>query len=117
MSQLQYLTTYPMSHENTVTKVTQELVSRGWLVNESFDLQIAKAAHTGFTCTYHGESKCDCQIAVLLVYGKPESPITLVIHSQDGKTHLSIVGPKCCEDENILANEIIEIFTIPENRR
>jgi hypothetical protein len=59
----------------------------------TFDLQVARSAHPECPCPHHGTNKCNCQLVVLLVYGKSEDPATLVIHGQDGKTWISLATP------------------------
>lgn len=56
----------------------------------SFDLRVARAAHTDCACPHHGTAACDCQMVVLLVYGRDGGPATLVLHGRDGRTHLSM---------------------------
>jgi len=116
MSHLKYLMTFNTDHKTVVNKVIQRLDTKGLLIKESFDLQIAKASYTEYACPHHGNTQCDCQDVVLLVYGKPSSPITLVIHSLDGRTHVSIVAPHAGEVGNILVGEIIETITVPINQ-
>lgn len=113
MSHLKYLLTFNTDHKTAVNEVIQRLDTRGLVVKESFDLQIAKATHTGYDCPHHGSTDCDCQILVMLVYGKSSSPITLVIHSMDSRTHISIVAPNAGEVGNILTEEIIETVMVP----
>ena len=60
-------------------------------VMRSFDLMAARAAHIGCTCPYHGTDQCDCQMVMLLIYGKDTTPVTLVIHGHDGQTQIAIV--------------------------
>ena len=60
-------------------------------VMRSFDLKVARAAHVGCTCPHHGTQQCDCQMVVLLVYGKDSYPATLVVHGHDGQTHIALV--------------------------
>ncbi|GAB4495973.1 MAG: hypothetical protein Fur0016_33310 [Anaerolineales bacterium] len=57
---------------------------------QTFDLQSARHASGDCPCPHHGTAKCDCQMVVLLVYGKTGEPITLILHGNDGQTWLSI---------------------------
>jgi hypothetical protein len=59
----------------------------------TFDLQLARSAHTDCSCPHHGTEQCSCQLVILLIYGKEEQPATLVIHGQDGKTWISFATP------------------------
>jgi hypothetical protein len=57
---------------------------------QTFDLNIARSALHDCSCPNHGTEECDCQMVVLLVYGKATEPETLILHGNDGRTWLSI---------------------------
>jgi hypothetical protein len=73
--------------------VREQLTQAGLRVVPTFDLQIARLAHPDCTCPHHGTESCSCQLVILLVYGEQESPVTLVIHGQDGKSWISFATP------------------------
>ena len=73
--------------------VNQQLITAGFRVVQSFDLQVARLAHPDCPCPHHGTNDCNCQMVVLLVYGKQDNPATLVIHGQDGRSWVSLAGP------------------------
>lgn len=73
--------------------VSEELTRAGFRVARTFDLHVARLAHPDCPCPHHGTDQCNCQMLVLLVYGKQEDPATLVIHGQDGQTWLSLATP------------------------
>ena len=73
--------------------VNGQLTSAGLRVVQTFDLQIARLAHTDCPCPHHGTDDCNCQMVVLLVYRKQDDPVTLIIHGQDGRTWVSLGGP------------------------
>ena len=73
--------------------VSQQLTSASFRVVQTFDLQIARLAHPDCPCPHHGTNDCNCQMVVLLVYGKQDNPATLVIHGQDGRSWVSLAGP------------------------
>ncbi len=75
------------------TWVNGKLVGAGLRVVQTFDLQVARLAHLDCPCPHHGTDDCNCQMIVVLVYGKQVDPVTLVIHGQDGRTWLSLVNP------------------------
>lgn len=79
--------------EQVQASVNDKLTSAGFHVVETFDLQVARLAHPDCPCPHHGTDDCDCQMVVLLVYGKQDDPATLVIHGKDGKTWLSLATP------------------------
>ncbi|MBE0409997.1 MAG: hypothetical protein IBX69_09730 [Anaerolineales bacterium] len=68
------------------------LGSAGLQVRRSFDFQTAREAHTDCPCPHHATNQCSCQLIVLLVYGPGSSPATLVVHSYDNRTRVSLVS-------------------------
>lgn len=106
MSQITSLNTFIANHEAVITWIKQQLSKLALVVKPSFDLQEAKSAHTDCTCPHHGTSQCDCQIVVLLVYGEDEGPISLVVHSQDGYTYLSMMAVPDVSGDDTLAGKI-----------
>ena len=77
--------------QTAIDQFIQRLGQAGFQVLPSFDLKVARAAHVGCACPYHGTDQCDCQMVVLLVYGQDETPVTLVIHGHDGQTEIALV--------------------------
>jgi hypothetical protein len=71
---------------------------------QTFDLHAARAGLHDCSCPNHGTEDCDCQMVVLLVYGKAEAPATLLLHGNDGQTWLSIADePRQRADLKLLA--------------
>lgn len=58
---------------------------------QTFDLHTARAGLRDYPCPNHGTNECDCQMVILLVYGKSEGPVTLILHGNDGQTRLSLI--------------------------
>ena len=106
MSQIINLNTFATSHEAAISWISQQLISLGLIVKPSFDLKTAKSAHIDCTCPHHGTVQCDCQIVVLLVYGENEGPITLVVHSQEGRSYLSMTGTSGDGRDDALTDKI-----------
>ncbi len=73
--------------------VNQQLTDAGFRVVQTFDLHVARLAHSDCPCPHHGTDDCNCQMVVLLVYQKKGDPVTLVIHGQDDRTWLSLANP------------------------
>ena len=71
----------------------QRLTDAGFRVVQTFDLHVARQAHSDCPCPHHGTDDCNCQMVVLLIYQKKGDPVTLVIHGQDGRTWLSVANP------------------------
>ncbi len=59
---------------------------------QTFDLHAARLAMHDCSCPNHGTEKCDCQMVVLLVYGKVAEPATLILHGNDGQVWISIAN-------------------------
>jgi len=76
-----------------LTLVNEELTGAGFRTVQTFNLHTARLAHLECQCPHHGTSDCSCQMVILLVYGKQEDPATLIIHSQDEKTGVSLSSP------------------------
>lgn len=73
-------------------KWTKEQLSQAGLHPfQTFDLYTARAGLLECHCPNHGTNECDCQMVVLLVYGKGEEPETLILHGNNGQTWLSLV--------------------------
>lgn len=77
--------------ETVITEIKKGLSGRGYAVMRSFDLKSACASYPDLICPHHGESPCDCQLVVLLVYEDETNPVSLIIHSHRGQTEVSIV--------------------------
>jgi hypothetical protein len=59
---------------------------------QTFDLHAARSGTHDCPCPHHGTEECDCQMVVLLVYGRVTEPVTLILHGNDGQTWVSIVN-------------------------
>ena len=59
---------------------------------QTFDLHTARLAMHDCSCPNHGTEECDCQMVVLLVYGKAAEPATLILHGNNGQTWVSIAN-------------------------
>ena len=59
---------------------------------QTFDLHTARSGLHDCPCPNHGTEECDCQMVVLLVYGKAADPVTLILHGNDGQTWVSIAN-------------------------
>jgi len=68
----------------------EQLLHAGLRTVQTFDLHTARAGLRDCPCPNHGTDECDCQMVVVLVYGKAEEPVTLILHGNDGQTWLSV---------------------------
>ena len=112
MSQRTYLLTLNLDSKNAVNWMIDRLASDGMQVIRSFDLQTARAAHVDCTCPHHGKKECDCQMVVLLIYDHQGTPLTLVAHSKDNKTHFALVNPPERVQELILKTKILQAIIL-----
>jgi len=78
--------------DEAIAWVIRQCNDAGLQALRTFDLQVARLAHTECPCPHHGTDRCDCQMVVLLVYGDQFQPISLVAHSHDGKTWFSLIN-------------------------
>jgi hypothetical protein len=74
-----------------ITWAVSRVKRAGLQVLRTFDLQDARHTHTECPCPQHGTEHCDCQMVVLLVFADDRQPVSLMAHSQDGKTWFSMV--------------------------
>jgi hypothetical protein len=100
------------SCDKTLQWATEQLSQAGLRAVQTFDLHTARHALHDCPCPNHGTNECDCQMVVVLVYGKAEdvstplntSPVTLILHGNDGQTWLSIAeGPGHRSDSELSA--------------
>lgn len=92
MNMLSPFLTLNCSCDDALQWSSQNLTRNGLRVMQTFDLHTARHALEDCPCPNHGTSECDCQMLVLLVYGKASEPATLILHGNDGKTWFSIVN-------------------------
>lgn len=93
MSTLMPFLILDQTSDQVLTWVKQQLTGADFRVVRTFDLQVARMAHPDCPCPHHGTDDCNCQMVVLLVYGKQDEPSTLVIHGQDRRSWVSLVAP------------------------
>ena len=77
--------------DETSQWLSRILAQNGLRLMQTFDLHNARHEMDDCPCPYHGTSKCDCQMIVLLVYSEAAKPTTLILHGNDGQTWLSFV--------------------------
>jgi len=110
MSNLTSLLTLHQPAEMTVAWAMQRLLTRGFQVERTFDLQAARMSQVDCPCPYHGTSDCTCQMIVLLVHGQRTQPITLVVHGHDGQTCLSMVDVENNEIDEDISRTLIPVM-------
>ena len=76
--------------DETLQWTKMQLSQANLRVVQTFDLHAARSGWHDCSCPNHGTEECDCQMVVLLVYGKDTEPETLILHGNDGQTRFSI---------------------------
>ena len=111
----------------------KQLLLAGLRPIQTFDLHMARLAMHDCPCPNHGTDECDCQMVVLLVYGKVAdvstglntsvstlptvvntSPATLILHGNDGQTWASIANDPQQRTDAKLINSIRQALEIKE---
>ena len=90
----------------------QQLSQASLRVVQTFDLHTARLALHDCPCPNHGTDECDCQMVVLLVYGKAAEPVTLILHGNGGQTWLSIADNPQQRADAKLINSIRQALEI-----
>ena len=88
----------------------ERLLQAGLRVVQTFDLHAARVGSHDCPCPNHGTYECDCQMVVMLVYGKAEEPVTLILHGNDGQTWLSIADSPRQKPDTKLTAEIKQVL-------
>lgn len=91
------------------------LAQAGLQVSRSFDLRAALAADTPCTCPHHA-GNCDCDMVVLLVYGTEQHPATIVAHSHNGRTWLTLADGPEDRPSPVLSSQIKAALATPDMR-
>ena len=112
MSRGTYLLTLNLDSKKAVERMTDRLSADGLQVIRSFDLRTARAAHVDCPCPHHGNTECDCQMVVLLVYDDLGIPLTLIAHGKDSKTHFALVHPPEQGQERILKSIVLQAMAL-----
>lgn len=105
------LLTLKMDSETATRDLTDTLEGVGLQIVPSFDLQTARATQAHCTCPYHGTEQCSCQMLVLLIYPQVGEYVTLVIHSHNEQTHISLVDHPQQRPNQELVNLISEALS------
>lgn len=83
----------------------KKLEQSGLRALQTFDLHTARHTQQDCPCPNHGTADCDCQMVVLMVYGKIAEPVTLILHGSDGQTRFSIANdPNQTVDRRLIAS-------------
>jgi len=102
------------SSDEALQWTKQQLLQAGLRPIQTFDLHTARLALHDCPCPNHGAEECDCQMVVLLVYGKVAEPATLILHGNDGQTWVSIANDPQQRTDAKLINSIRQALEIKE---
>jgi hypothetical protein len=91
------------------------LIQGGLQVLQTFDFEGTRGVDNSCTCSHHGTDRCDCQVVVLLVYGKGSQPISLMVHGHDGKSWVSLIED-FQSNNPVLEAKIRKLLTLSYNR-
>jgi hypothetical protein len=94
------------SFDETLQWTKDQLLLSGLRPVQTFDLHAARAGMHDCPCPNHGTNECDCQMVIVLVYGKTEQPVTLILHGNDGQTWLSVADSPHQRSDTKLSAEI-----------
>ncbi len=82
----------------------KQLLQAGLRPIQTFDLHAARVGLHDCPCPHHGTDDCDCQMVVLLVYGKAGEPLTLILHGHDEQIWFSIAdNPRQRADPKLMS--------------
>jgi hypothetical protein len=96
--------------------IKQRLAESNLRAVQTFDLHEARAGSTCCTCPYHGTQECDCQMVVLLVYGRSSQPATLILHGNDGQTWISFGDTLSTQSDTGLMQTIQHVLDAPNGK-
>jgi hypothetical protein len=99
--------------EEAVAWITRQMDDLGLHVMVTFDLRLARIAHSDCPCPHHGTDQCDCELSVMLVYKTGSKPVTLLLHGYDGKTWLSLVNSPQQPVDARLEGLIRKVLVVP----
>lgn len=94
----------PHPCEEAAAWVQQRLRQDGLRALQTFDLHEARLPLEDCPCPHHGTNDCDCQMVVVLVYGRAPEPATLFLHGYGGQTWISLADrPEQPADASLVA--------------
>ncbi len=77
----------PQNCDQVIDQVSQQLASAGFKTLPTFNLKTSLPADRGCDSL---PGHCDCQVVILLVYGKDGPPITLSLFGEKGETTVAM---------------------------
>ncbi len=93
--------------------LTNLLQEAGLQLSPSFNFRTALPEGISCNCSHHFDN-CDCDLTVLLVYGSESQPVTLLAHSHNGRTWLSLVDDGEERPSSDLSLQIKSALAVPQ---
>lgn len=100
------------SNHFVIEWLTNLLEDAGLRLSPSFNFRTALRKDIGGNCPLHRDN-CDCDLTVILVYGSEPQPATLLAHSHNGRTWLSLVDGYEEQSSDSLKMQIRAALTAP----
>lgn len=99
------------SDRDVILKVTSALLGRGLYVVRSFDLRGGQVGLSACACHRHAVDACDCQLVVLLVYGRVPEPLAIVVSGHSGHTEVRVATDAASQPDPGLSDEVCGILS------
>lgn len=103
--------TFDTGGRAVIQEMTAALARRGLPVVLSFDLRTAQAGPAACACHGHASELCECQLVVLLVYGKAPEPLTLVVSGCDERLNVRVIQDEVFQPDPRLATDVCDVLT------
>lgn len=92
-----------------IAMLSLELISHGYYVANTFELDSAYGSFVNNICAHYGECPCKCQLNVLQVFDKPSRSLCLIFHSYQGVTELYLDSEEL-DDQHDLESQLRDIL-------
>lgn len=106
------LATLECTCDEAIRRATRIMIEAGLRVIVSFDSRHLRSEKEREPCPHHGHSECDCQIAILLVYGSAGEPATVLAKGQDSNTSISLAIAPGVRPPPRFENKIRQLFAL-----
>lgn len=100
--------TFHSGGRDVVPEMLAALQQCGLRVMRSFDLRAAQTKTASCVCQRQLLSLCDCQLVVLLVYGRAPEPLTVVVSGHGDQTDIGIASDTFVHPDPQLTREVLE---------
>jgi hypothetical protein len=114
----------PFDIDTVLALISLRLVSEGFAVAHSFELDSACASFTETACPHTGRSPCDCRLVTLFACNQNDPPVPLVFHGHADRTEIHIETTAQQPDldlveqiQAILQNESVALMSLNDHAR